>query len=78
MRLFHTNIREFGPDKVEKIEILKKKVKELEIDRILFSIPDRRWTSIVIEQTKYQLNKIDRNVVINTLDSEESSHMRSI
>ena len=48
MRLFYTDLRGFGPDKVEKMEMLKKKVKEVEINRILFSTPDRRWNSIVI------------------------------
>ena len=55
MRLFYINLREFRPDKYEKIEILKKKIDKRNIDGILFSTPDRRWNSIVTRKIKYQL-----------------------
>jgi len=55
MRLFYINPRGFGPEKCEKIEMLKKKIDERNIEGILFSSPDRRWNSLVTRKIKYQL-----------------------
>jgi len=52
MQLFYTNPRGFGPNKSEKIEMLKKRVDKRKIDRVLFSAPDRRWNFIVLGKIK--------------------------
>ena len=52
MRLFYMNPRGFGPNKNEKIKMLKKRVNKKKIDERLFSAPDRRQNSIVLRKIK--------------------------
>ena len=71
LRLFAINPNGFGPDSKEKLEMLKTAIKHYEIDVILMSSPDRRWTSSRIERLRYALASTSKHVEIIATDSGE-------
>ena len=52
LRIMALNPNGFGPKTIEKIEMMCQKVQELEIDMVLLSTPDRRWTTTILEQLR--------------------------
>jgi len=73
IRIIAVNPHGFGPDCTEKIEMLCQKVQEMEIDMILMSSPDRRWTSNRIEQLTNKFRRINKAVEIIATDSGEKT-----
>ena len=41
-------------------------------------LTDRRWISIIKDQMHKQLRKIERNAILITSDSRDSTHIRNI
>ena len=72
MRVLSMNPRGIGPDSVEKIRMLKKEIVRREIDLVLFSSPDRRWTASRVNRMKYLFRSISKNVTIIATDSGET------
>ena len=44
MKLLQLNLRSFGAKMNEKINILKEAIMKLEIDAIIMSVPDKKWS----------------------------------
>ena len=76
-RIFSINPNGFGPDKVEKMELLKKKCIEMKIDSVMFSSPDRRQSTITTSNVLKYFKRIDCNTKINTSNSRDSSYMKN-
>jgi len=57
IRIMAVNPNKFGPENKEKLEMMCQIVKELEIDMVLLSAPDRRWTTSRIEKLAQNSNK---------------------
>ena len=63
------NPRGFRLDNIEKIEMMLEATKRYEIDGVLLSSPDRRWSSNKIKQVKRKFKRINKEIIILTLDS---------
>jgi len=68
IRILQLNPHGFGPEMNEKINMLKEAIISMEIDVILLSAPDRRWTKSKIEFLRKRLVSIDKNIEIITSD----------
>ena len=66
----------FGLDKIKKLEHFKRACCQKQIQCYLFSVLDRRWTSILKEQMRNQLRKIKRNAMIMISDLGDSLYVR--
>jgi len=73
LRIMAMNPNGFGPENLEKMEMMCQKVIEMNIDLILLSAPDRRWTMKRQEIMKKRFQQIDKNIEIVFSDSGETS-----
>ena len=64
----------FGPENLEKMEMMCQKVIDMEIDLILLSAPDRRWTTTRLEKLKKIFQQIDKNIEMIFSDSGEKTN----
>jgi len=71
MRIVAMNPNGFGPDSEEKVEMMCQKAKEMEIDIIMLSSPDRRWTKTRIERLRRKFQRVHKTVEILASDSGE-------
>ena len=67
------NPRGFGPDNEEKVEMMKKSIREFNIDRVLLSSPDQKWSTAKIDRLKRTFKQINKDVEIIATDSGQSA-----
>ena len=77
MRLYLVNPNEFGVDLIEKIEQIKRTVEQNQIDYILMSSPDRKWTLSNENQIVRIFQVVYQNVIVNTADSGVKSYSQT-
>ena len=77
IRLLYLNPHGFGPDDIEKTKMLCKTVREMKINRILMSSPDRRWVLTRVNRIKNIFKRISKNVTIILSDSRENPNNMS-
>jgi len=73
VRILALNPRGFGPNTMEKVNMMKKAMEEKEIDIVLLSSADREWTEYRVEQMKKMFRSIDNKVEVIVSDSGEKS-----
>ena len=73
VRILALNPRGFGPNTMEKVNMMKKAMEEKEIDIVLLSSADREWTEYRVEQMKKMFRSIDNKVEVIASDSGEKS-----
>ena len=67
----------FGPKNIEKLEMMCQKVGELEINLILLSMPNWRWTISRTENLIRRFKNINKNIEVITTGSGEKSNNTS-
>ena len=77
MRLLQLNPHGFGPEMNEKINMLKEVIVNMQIDAILFSAPDRKWSTSKVDYLKCRLSPIDKNIAIIISDTGQNAKTRS-
>jgi len=71
-RFLSLNPRGFGPDNEEKMEMMVEAAKKMEIDGILLSSPDRKWSTNMIDKIKRKFKKLNKEINVITSDSGQS------
>ena len=67
----------FGPDKVEKVEVMKKYIKDHEIDILTMSTPDRRWSISIREKMIFQFKQVNKDIIMNIYDSGDNPYIEN-
>ena len=65
----------FGPDKVEKVKVMKKYLKDQEIDILVISALDRRQSTSISEKMKFYLKQVNKDIIMNISDSGDSLYV---
>ena len=69
VRILSMNPRGFGPHQEEKVVMMIDYAKRHQIDRILLSSPDQKWTSTKVDKLKRRFRAVNKEVDIIVLDS---------
>ena len=72
IRFMSLNLHRFGQDNYKKMNIMYQAAIELEIDVIMLSTLDRKWTMTRTLQLKKQFQQINKNVEVIISDSSEN------
>ena len=72
IRFLSLNPQGFGPDNDKKMEMIVAAVQKLEIDGIMLSSPDRKWSTSMIDRVKRKFKKLNKEIAMITLDSGQS------
>ena len=75
MRILAVNPRGFGPDKEEKVNMLKKAIVDYEIDVVLLSGTDRKWNESTMIRMKRMMKSVNKNVELIASDSGEDTKL---
>ena len=63
IRFLFLNPRGFGPDNDNKIEMMVAVAKKMEIDGIMLSSPDRKWSISMIDRVKRKFKKLNKVLI---------------
>jgi len=73
IRFLFLNPRGFGPDKEEKVEMMLEAIKRYDLDGVMLSSTDRKWSSTSIKQMKRIFRRISPEIEIATSDSGQEA-----